>query len=172
MDIEQQLMHELNLLSEQVTYIKILHVKGHQDNDKQQIITTEAALNVEADELTHIARKLQCVTNYAPFPTNNVNFVLNNHYIIHRWSTSLSTAWHPENNTRTNTDGHPKSSIRYGGLYTSNHYPNYPIRISYISRNLSTIDYQRYTESRSTTRKKQHQAIASNANYIQKQKII
>jgi hypothetical protein len=52
------------------------------------------ALNVKADELTHIARKLPYVTNYTLFPTNKVNFVLNNRYITSHNPKMVNLACH------------------------------------------------------------------------------
>jgi hypothetical protein len=45
-------------------------------------MTTQEALNVEADELTHVAMKLQAdVKEYHKFLTNKVNFKINSQYI-------------------------------------------------------------------------------------------
>jgi hypothetical protein len=93
-DIEQQLMYKLNALSEKVTYIEIIHVKGHQDNDTQRILTTEEPLNVEADKMTHLASKLPHITTYTPFPTNQVNLVLNNRYINSHYPKMVNLAFH------------------------------------------------------------------------------
>lgn len=93
-DIEQQLMYELNALSKKATYIEILHVKGHQDKDTQRHLTTEEALNVEADELTHQARRLPHITTYTPFPTNKVNLVLNNQYINSHYPKMVNLTFH------------------------------------------------------------------------------
>jgi ribonuclease HI len=74
-DIEQQLLYELKELNKKVSLIEILHVKGHQDTEKQQNLTIEEILNMEVDDLTHAARILPHIKEYAPFPTNNVNLV-------------------------------------------------------------------------------------------------
>jgi cell division protein ZapA (FtsZ GTPase activity inhibitor) len=49
------------------------HVKGHQDMANKTKLTIIEALNVEADELTHVARKLPDIKGYHKFPTNKVN---------------------------------------------------------------------------------------------------
>jgi hypothetical protein len=93
-DVEQQLMHELSLLCEKVAHIEINHVKGHQDKDNQRNITTEEALNIEADELTHVARKSPHITKYSPFPTNKVNLILNKRYINSHYPKMANLAFH------------------------------------------------------------------------------
>jgi hypothetical protein len=80
-DIEQQLIYELKILEDKNCIITIQHVKGPQDNNTKRKLKTEESLNIEADKLTHEARRLPNVKAYSIFPTNNVNFKLNNKYI-------------------------------------------------------------------------------------------
>jgi hypothetical protein len=56
-------------------------VKCHQDESNTHIVTTEEALNIEADEITHIGRKLQYRKENVKFPANKINFKLNNWYV-------------------------------------------------------------------------------------------
>jgi hypothetical protein len=87
-------MHELNILSENVTLINIYHVKGHQDSEKQRNLTPVEALNVEADKLAHEARQLPHIKTYSPFPTNKVNLVLNKRYIKSPYPKMVKLAFH------------------------------------------------------------------------------
>jgi hypothetical protein len=73
-DIELQLINELKALQEKKCIMEIFHVKGHQDCTSRQNLTDEEKLNVEADNLTHIARKLPDVKTYHKFPMNKANF--------------------------------------------------------------------------------------------------
>jgi ribonuclease HI len=93
-DIKLQLMHELHKLNETNCIINIQHVKGHQDSEKKRKLTIEESLNAEVDELTHEARALQNVKDYAKFPTNKVNFKLNNKYIISHYPKLVNLAFH------------------------------------------------------------------------------
>jgi hypothetical protein len=81
-------------LQEKDCIIIARHIKGHQDNDKDRTMTTEEALNVEADELTHRARRLQDVKEYHKFPTNKVNFKINNKYINSHYPKMVNLAFH------------------------------------------------------------------------------
>jgi hypothetical protein len=49
---------------------EIQHVKGHQYTDKKGKLTKAEALNVEADDLMHLARLLPDIKNYTKFPAN------------------------------------------------------------------------------------------------------
>jgi hypothetical protein len=66
-DIELQLIHELKALQETKCNIEIFHVISHQDSTTRQNLTDEEALNVEADKLTHIARKLPDINHTTSF---------------------------------------------------------------------------------------------------------
>jgi hypothetical protein len=79
-DIEIQLIHQLQLLKEQKSKIKIEHVNGHQDNNPlQRTLRTEEHLNIYADDLTHKSRVLPTVSKYISFPENRVNlFIMRN----------------------------------------------------------------------------------------------
>jgi hypothetical protein len=75
-------------------YTGIQHVKGHQDTDKKGKLTTAEAPHVEADELTHLARLLPDIKNYAKFPANKVNLRLNNRYINSHYPKMVNLAYH------------------------------------------------------------------------------
>jgi ribonuclease HI len=93
-DIEQQLIYELHQLQEKGCMIIIQHVKGHQDTADNRSMTIEEALNVEADELTHVARKLPDIKVYHKFPTNKVNLKINNQYINSHYPKMVNLAFH------------------------------------------------------------------------------
>jgi ribonuclease HI len=63
-NIELQLIYKLNALQKTKRIIEISHVKGHQGSTTRQNLTNEEKLNVEADDLTHIARKLPDIKTY------------------------------------------------------------------------------------------------------------
>jgi hypothetical protein len=88
-DIELKLLHEHHKLNETNCI-----VKGHQDSEKKGKLTIEESLNVETDELTHEARALPNVKDYAKFPTNKVNFKLNNKYINSHYPKLVNLAFH------------------------------------------------------------------------------
>jgi hypothetical protein len=52
------------------------------------------ALNVEADKLTNVARKLPDMKEYQKFPTNKVNLKINNKYIISHYPKMVNLAFH------------------------------------------------------------------------------
>jgi hypothetical protein len=81
-DVELQIMHELHQLHEKNCMTIFEHVKGHQDTGKKGKLTTAEALNVEADDLTHVARKLRDIKEYYKFPTNTVNLKINHPKMI------------------------------------------------------------------------------------------
>jgi hypothetical protein len=58
------------------------------------MITPEEALNIEADDLTHIARKIPHVKNYAKVPVNKVNFKLYNRYVNSHFPKMVNLAFH------------------------------------------------------------------------------
>jgi hypothetical protein len=58
------------------------------------MLTTIEALNVEADELTHVARKLPDIKEYHKFPTNQVNLKINNQYINSHYPKMVNLAFH------------------------------------------------------------------------------
>jgi hypothetical protein len=68
--------------------------QGHQDSEKKGKLTIEESLNVEADKLTHESRALPNVKDYAKFPTNKVNFKLNNKYINSHYPKLVNLAFH------------------------------------------------------------------------------
>jgi hypothetical protein len=90
-----QVLHEISILETKSCFITIQHVRGHQDTKNQKwALTKEVKLNVEVDDLTHQARKLPDQKTYHPFPTNPVNFVLNNRYINSKYPRVVNTAFH------------------------------------------------------------------------------
>jgi hypothetical protein len=93
-DIEQQLMYELQQLDETNFIITFQHVRGHQGTEKKSKLTTAESLNIESDLLTHEARRLTDVKLYSQFPTNNVNFKLNNRYINSHFPKMVNLAFH------------------------------------------------------------------------------
>jgi hypothetical protein len=93
-DLEQQLMFELSALQEKNFTTEISHVKGHQDKESKSFLTTEEALNVEANELTHDAQKMPLIKEYGKLPTNKVNFKLNNRYINSHYQEMVNQAFH------------------------------------------------------------------------------
>jgi ribonuclease HI len=93
-DIEQQLIYELRQLQEKGCMVIIRHVKGHQDTADNRNMTIEETLNVEADELTHVARKLPDIKTYHKFPTNKVNLQINNQYINSHYPKMVNLAYH------------------------------------------------------------------------------
>jgi hypothetical protein len=93
-DIELQLIHELKALLKTKCNIEIFHVEGHQYSTARQNLTDEEKLNVDAEELTHIARKLPDIKLYYKFPTNKVNFRLNNQYVNSHYLKMTNLAFH------------------------------------------------------------------------------
>jgi ribonuclease HI len=95
-DIEQRLVQELLDLRKNGSYIKIQHVKGHQDTNMniRRELTYEEILNVEADKLTHKARLLPSEHNYNHFPANKVDFILNNKVINSNYPKMVNLAFH------------------------------------------------------------------------------
>jgi hypothetical protein len=70
-------------------------VKGHQHMaHKEKNMTIEEALNVEADELTHVARKLPDIKEYHILPTNTVNLKINNRYINSHYPQMVNLTFH------------------------------------------------------------------------------
>jgi hypothetical protein len=93
-DIEVQLLHEIQHLHNMNFITRFEHVKGHQDTKKRTALTTIEALNVEADELTHAARKLSNIKEYHKFPTNKVNLSINHQYINSHYPKMVNLAFH------------------------------------------------------------------------------
>jgi hypothetical protein len=93
-DIEIQLLHELKKLDGMNCITTFEHVKGHQDAETNRTLTTIEALNVEADELTHVARKLPDIKEYHKFPTNQINLKINNQYINSHYPKMVNLAFH------------------------------------------------------------------------------
>jgi hypothetical protein len=93
--IEMQVFHEVSLLETNIAIVTIRHVKGHQDTKKlKRSLMIEEHLNIEADALNQKARDLPDQRQYHPFPTNPVNFVLNNRYINSIYPWVVNTAFH------------------------------------------------------------------------------
>jgi hypothetical protein len=78
----------------EVGTIKIEHVRGQQDEANNGMITTEEALNIEADELTHITRKLPHIKQYDQSPANKVNFKLNHKYVNLHYPKMVNLGFH------------------------------------------------------------------------------
>jgi hypothetical protein len=93
-DIEIQLLHKLKQLNAMNCITTFEHVKGHQDTEKKTKLTTIEALNVEADELTHVARKLPDIKDCHKFPTNKVNLKINHQYINSHYPKMVNLAYH------------------------------------------------------------------------------
>jgi hypothetical protein len=93
-DIEIQLLHELKQLNDMNCITTFEHVKGHQDTEKKTKLTTIEALNVEADKLTHVARKLPDIRGYHKFPMNKVNLKINHQYINSHYLKMVNLAYH------------------------------------------------------------------------------
>jgi hypothetical protein len=93
-DVKLQIMHELHQLHETNCITIFEHVKGHQDTEKKGKLTTTEALNVEADALTHIARKLPDTKEYYKFPSNKVNQKINHQYINSHYPKMINLAFH------------------------------------------------------------------------------
>jgi hypothetical protein len=49
---------------------------------------------VEADELTHVARRMPDIKEYNKFPANQVNLKINNQYINSHYPKMVNLAFH------------------------------------------------------------------------------
>lgn len=86
-DVVLQIIHELKCLNETDTFIKITHIKGHQDkNIKFDVLSRPAQLNAEADEWATRAESCKAPLHHK-FPANSIQLEINDQIITsdHAW---------------------------------------------------------------------------------------
>jgi hypothetical protein len=168
-DIEIQLIHELNALQETKCIIEISHVKGHQDSTTRQHLTDKEKLNVEANNLTHIARKLPDVKSYNKFLTNKVNFQMNNKYISSHYPKMINVASHSMGLREHYARKHAWSSKTINSIWWATYYKSLSSLTNPEKLCIKKFVNNRWaTESRSTINANLTRATSVNANYTWK----
>jgi hypothetical protein len=94
-DLELQIIKEMEILRNHNNDITIRYVKSRQDLKKLKCpLTYPEQLNIQADSLVKQARSLPDQKHYYQFPTNNVNFSINNDIIYSKYKTISTRSYH------------------------------------------------------------------------------